>query len=86
MVPTPAGFEWSLFRGEGFKLSDFRIGQVLLEVHPHKKRVEEVDPFMNQFEDAGFMLYSMEPVTRLDPGQLELAFIHKDWTPYGWLR
>ena len=39
---------------------------------------------VSKLEKAGFRLFSIEPVSKFNSNQVEIAMIHKDWTPSGW--
>ena len=68
-----------------------RIGQLLLEVHPCRamgappcRGVVAVQRMFSRLERAGFRLFSLEPVTKTDYSQVEVSWVHRDWTPSGW--
>ena len=43
------------------------------------------DRMQRNLEKHGYRMFSMEPATSTDTSQVELSFIHKDWTPGGWV-
>ena len=80
------GSEFSVF--DNLDWSQFRVGTLLIELHAGKgklksKPVQELHEFISRIEKAGFLMYSMEPVTKQDAAQVEVAFVHRDWTPSG---
>ena len=65
-----------------------RIGVLLFEAHPKslRGRAGDVHRLWSRLESAGLYQYAIEPVEHHDYSAQEVAFIHKDWTPGGWLR
>lgn len=63
-----------------------RVGQIELEVHPRKSHTADyLDALLTKLENAGFRLISVEPVTWGNSAQAEIALVHKDWSPAGWM-
>jgi len=81
------GYEYELL--EEMDWASLRIGLILFEVHAgiiegRLGRPYDAGAFhrhLQRLESAGYRLYSVEPVCLACPGQLELALIHRDWTP-----
>jgi microsomal dipeptidase-like Zn-dependent dipeptidase len=85
------GYEWGVILGTDW--SRLHIGQLLVEFHPlmhggfpdEPKTVSDMQAVFSSLESAGFFLASLEPVTMSNFAQVELVFIHKNWTPEaGW--
>lgn len=76
----------SFFGGSGESLAPpVKIGQILVEVHPNKRTgAAAVNDMWDHLEMAGFRQFSIEPVTKSNGAQVEVAFLHQDWTPDGW--
>ena len=86
------GFDLDLIRNVPWAW--LRFGIVLFEVHPsqldashvpHTPAFTELHEAFTLLEEAGYRLYSTEPVHGgkggIGAGQAEMAFIHKDWSP-----
>lgn len=77
------GFEWELLRNTDW--NSIRAGQILLELHPMKgskvRNAFEMNEIFSRLEDADYYHVSLEPVTMSSYDQVEVAFLHKDWTP-----
>ena len=73
-----------------------KVGQILIEIHPKRikdfeppegKDVEggqmilKYDRLQRNLEKHGYRMFSMEPAASTNTSQVELSFIHKDWTP-----
>ena len=83
--------EWELF--EFTEWSRVRIGNLLVEYHndaiDHKLRQAGKGGFgmlqlhdqMARAENAGYRLYSNEPVCNGCPSQAEFSWVHRDWDP-----
>lgn len=80
-------FEFELL--ETINWSTIKIGTVIFELHsnliecrlPHVLTQSRLQWQFGRMEDAGYRLYSAEPVCTGCVGQVELAFIHRDWDP-----
>ena len=81
------GFEYEMI--ESTPWSQIKVGLILFEMH--SKKIEKLlrRPFtllllhqlVQHLENAGYRLYSTEPVCGGCLGHSELAFVHKDWHP-----
>lgn len=91
------GFEYEVFRTMDW--SRVKIGLILFEMHPDKmSRLKEeakrgkylLSDLLTDFlkmEEAGYRMYSMEPVCTSCAGRAEIGMMHKDWHPlYGFSR
>jgi len=75
----------SFFGGSGESLvPPVRIGQILVEVHPRKIGAASINEMWDYLERAGFRQFSIEPVSKNGGAQVEVGFLHQDWTPDGW--
>lgn len=77
------GAEWDVIASTDFARLD--VGQILVEVHDFQSKYtlrSVVEEFYGRLEKAGFLLFSVEPVCLGCLGQYELAFIHRNWTPW----
>ena len=76
------GSEWTFI--ETTDWTNLKIGQLLIEIHDFnndKPLSTLIKTYLTPLEDAGFLLFSIEPVCTCRPGQYELGFLHKDWHP-----
>ena len=85
------GSEFSALSAIDWTTLPCRVGQILLEVHPCRAYgrppchgVVAVQRMFTQLEAAGFRLFSLEPVSKTDYSQVEVSWIHKNWSPSGW--
>ena len=80
------GSEWKML--EKVDWHALRIGVLLFEAHPIslRGRAGDIHRLWSRLESAGLYQYAIEPVEHHDYSAQEVAFIHKDWTPGGWLR
>jgi hypothetical protein len=94
------GSEFNAFYDLDWSNLPAKIGQLLVEVHPKRiadfeppqakgdgggHPVLKWDRLQRNLEKHGYRLFSMEPVASSDTSQVELGFIHRDWTPDGWV-
>eukprot|EP00047_Mylnosiga_fluctuans_P004760 m.236470 g.236470 ORF g.236470 m.236470 type:complete len:348 (-) comp12976_c0_seq1:132-1175(-) len=79
------GFEWQLIRDTDWPR--LRFGQFLMEFHPNigggPPNAGSYLDYFHKIESSGLLLASIEPVTYTNFGQVEVAFLHKDWHPTG---
>ncbi len=81
------GFEFDVL--EHAEWEGISVGVLLFEMHGHLiERVQSVPYTLMKFhehlsrlEQAGFRIYSMEPVCSGCRAQFEVAAVHKDWHP-----
>ena len=63
------------------------IGQILMELHPKPHQtLGNILEHLDHLERAGYRLFSTEHVCVGCGSQMEMSFIHKWWTPYGWIK
>ena len=89
------GAEWEALAAIDWATLPARVGQILLEIHPcagpgrrpgrNCRRVAEVLAMWTKLEAAGYRLFSLEPVTMTDRSQVEVSWIHRQWSPAGWM-
>ena len=94
------GSEFNAFYDLNWSSLPAKVGQILIEIHPKRikdfeppegKDVEggqmilKYDRLQRNLEKHGYRMFSMEPAASTDTSQVELSFIHKDWTPHGWV-
>jgi len=67
--------------------NELRFGQIYFEWHGFGGNTSLVNilSLMGRMEAGGYRLFSAEPVCFSCDGQWELSWIHKDWSPVGWL-
>lgn len=61
-----------------------RVGQILIELHDFGSNYalkDLIGKFIGRLEQAGYFLFSTEPVCQKCSGQYEVAFINRNWRP-----
>ena len=85
------GFEWNFFSTVDWNCT--KVGQILIEVYPWNEEGRRravwqptagyIDSTFTKLEEAGYHLFSLEPTTKTNVGQVELVFMNINWQRSG---
>ena len=77
------GGEWDVFRDVSW--GKLNVGQILVEFHDQRGERSLhtlIHDYFEKLENAGFYMFTLEPVCAGCPGQFEFGFLQVDWLPY----